>query len=126
MFCQCWLLVKGVHARLLTAVYFWKSRVDTPPSRVREIDWVTYPSLPPSPRPRGLQVVELDFWDIDSVNFTFSINATPGRLDSIYPSRLPNYRTPSPKRDIKRKIKPGETQDILEVDKLDLTREFSQ
>ncbi|CAM9654694.1 unnamed protein product, partial [Ectocarpus fasciculatus] len=68
------------------------------------------------------------FWRVtnhrmDSVTFTFKIEPTPSRLDTVYPSRRPNYHVPAG-REVKLLLKPRETAGIMEVDKLDLTREF--
>lgn len=56
---------------------------------------------------------------MDSVIFTFNIDATP----TMYSTRRPNFHLPMG-REVKRPLQPRQTCGVMEVDKLDLTREF--
>lgn len=85
--------------------------------------WVPSNSFPSAfPRP-PFALVKVTNHRMDSVTFTFKIEPTPSRLDTVYPSRRPNYHVPAG-REVKLLLEPRETAGIMEVDKLDLTREF--
>lgn len=56
---------------------------------------------------------------MDSVNFRFNIDPTP----TMYSTRRPNFHLPMG-REVKRRLEPRQTMVIMQVEKLDLTREF--